>query len=477
MSEERYVPHGKKGTDKNSVWFYFLIDNNKGGSAKCKRCSAVLQAKGGSTKGLITHLLTIHKIDLKVLRTNLHVTDVDTDTPGPSYNSSSSNKTTALQSMSDYKKRKITDFFVPNRDQSFEAVLARMTAVDGFPFKVFQTSTDLRDLLEAKGYTVPESAHTIKSKVMDYSKKIRSICSQQINHIKAKNGRFSLTFDEWTSTSNKRYLNINVHSQRNMLWNIGLVRVEQSMTSEVCVELLEKRLKDFNLSLINDIVGFTTDGASVMTKLQKLIPPTQQLCFAHGLQLAVVGTLYKNTVKSDKTDTTETERSLTKDGDNDNNEFDDLEEAYYDSDLVLCDNILEGIELSSSYDVDVTVTKTRKIIRSFRKSPTKNDILQKYIKEQHGREMQLILDCKTRWSSLFSMLERFVFLENCVKKMIDFKMEPMSSSEFQLLNNLAKLLEPIKLTFLLHSETVEEEVVRRTSSSNKKQAKKFLLKK
>nr|CAI5857498.1 unnamed protein product [Callosobruchus analis] len=55
MSEERYVPHGKKGTDKNSVWFYFLIDNNKGGSAKCKRCSAVLQAKGGSTKGLITH--------------------------------------------------------------------------------------------------------------------------------------------------------------------------------------------------------------------------------------------------------------------------------------------------------------------------------------------------------------------------------------------------------------------------------------
>nr|CAI5823485.1 unnamed protein product [Callosobruchus analis] len=61
--------------------------------------------------------------------------------------------------------------------------------------------------------------------------------------------------------------------------------------------------------------------------------------------------------------------------------------------------------------------------------------------------MQLILDCKTRWSSLFSMLERFVFLENCVKKaMIDFKMEPMSSSEFQLLNNLAKLLEPIKLT-------------------------------
>lgn len=440
MAEEEYVPHRKRGADKNSVWFYFLINKNKGDSAKCKRCSAILQAKGGSTKGLMTHLLKIHKIDLKILRTNQEVADVDTLGLGSS-TSSRSSSAAVPESTLNPKSRKITDFFVSKTDKSFEAVLARMTAVDGLSFRVFQTSVDLRDLLEAKGYNVPKSAHTIKSKVIDYSKKIRSICIEQMVHIKSKNGRFSLTFDEWTSTANKRYLNINVHSQK-MLWNIGLVRIEKSMTSEVCVELLETRLKEHKLSLLNDIVGFTTDGASVMTKLRKLIPPAQQLCFAHGLQLAVVDTLYKKPVQSDKTNS---EDRIINIGDND--AIDDLEDVFDDSGLVFCNEVLEVIELSSSFDIDATISKTRNIIRSFRKSPTKNDVLQKYIKEQHGREMQLILDCRTRWSSLCLMLERFVFLEDAIKKsMIDFKMEPILSSEFKLLDNLVKLLEPIKLT-------------------------------
>lgn len=171
--EEDYVPHRKRGADRNSVWFYFLINKNKGDSAKCKRCSAILQTKGGSTKGLMTHLLKIHKVDLKSLRTNQETTDLDS--PG-----ASSSSAIVSQSTLDPKERKITEFIVSKREKTFEAVLARMTAVDGLSFRVFQTSVDLRELLEAKGYSVPKSAHTIKSKFLDYSKKIRSICKQQI---------------------------------------------------------------------------------------------------------------------------------------------------------------------------------------------------------------------------------------------------------------------------------------------------------
>ena len=66
-----------------------------------------------------------------------------------------------------------------------------------------------------------------------------------------------------------------------------------SMPAERCVELLELKLTSFGLSLAKGIVSICTDGASVMTKVGKLIEAEQQLCYAHGIQLAVIDVLYK----------------------------------------------------------------------------------------------------------------------------------------------------------------------------------------
>ena len=56
------------------------------------------------------------------------------------------------------------------------------------------------------------------------------------------------------------------------------------------------------------------------------------------------------------------------------------------------------------------INKVRKIILMFSKSPTKNDILRQYIKTDFGKDIVLLKDCKTRWSSLLLMLERFYLL-------------------------------------------------------------------
>ena len=49
--------------------------------------------------------------------------------------------------------------------------------------------------------------------------------------------------------------------------------------------------------------------------------------------------------------------------------------------------------------------------------PTKNEnYLQKYVKNEFEKVIHLIMDCKTRWSSLLLMLERFDKLKNFVKK-------------------------------------------------------------
>jgi hypothetical protein len=77
-------------------------------------------------------------------------------------------------------------------------------------------------------------------------------------------------------------------------------------------------------------------------------------------------------------------------------------------------------------------------------SPTKNDdILQKYIQEEFGKELALILDVRTRWNSLLEMLERFYQVINATRKsLIDLKSD--TKSDEQLLMDIIAALQPIK---------------------------------
>ncbi|GBN53773.1 hypothetical protein AVEN_212-1 [Araneus ventricosus] len=65
--------------------------------------------------------------------------------------------------------------------------------------------------------------------------------------------------------------------------------------------------------------------------------------------------------------------------------------------------------------------KVLKVMNLFKRSPTKYDMyLQKYVKEDTGKELSLILDCRTRWNSLLAMIESFRKLKVCIDKaMID----------------------------------------------------------
>ena len=60
-----------------------------------------------------------------------------------------------------------------------------------------------------------------------------------------------------------------------------------------CIELLKQKLAQHGLDWRKDIVGIMTDGASVMKKVGRILPVNQQLCFPHGVQLAVIEELYQ----------------------------------------------------------------------------------------------------------------------------------------------------------------------------------------
>ena len=74
------------------------------------------------------------------------------------------------------------------------------------------------------------------------------------------------------------------------------------------------------------------------------------------------------------------------------------------------------METTENFQLRALITKVRKIVKTFRRSPLKNEVLQKYVKQDNKKELQLVLDSKTRWSSMLSMLERFNILKSSLKK-------------------------------------------------------------
>ena len=410
----------------DGVWQYFLREKS-GQSAQCKECHTVIKTAGGTTTGLHVHLKSKHNIDLSKRKAD-DKPAVETDTSGPS----SSKMSCPVGS----RAGPMAKFVMDKNERSLEATIARMTARDGLPFRVFVSSPDLRKALMSMGHSsIPKSESTIKKMVMDHGSSVRSFVIGEMRERKKKGDRFSLTFDEWTSVRNRRYMCVNVHAKDGKFWSLGLVRVYGSMPAEKCVQLLETRLAEFGLSLSNDIVCIVTDGASVMTKVGKLIAAQQQLCYAHGVQLAVLDVLYKTpTVRSNAGDAIgEESDDQVSDADGSTSDEDS------DTDIIA--------ELSDSYQA--VVNKVRKIVKIFKRSPTKNDaVLQKYVKmDNEARECALLLDCRTRWSSLFNMLNTFYRLRNAIQKAcIDVKAAvSLTDCDITLINELVSALAPVKV--------------------------------
>ena len=223
--------------------------------------------------------------------------------------------------------------------------------------------------------------------VLQYGDKIRKQIVTELSERIARGELFSLTFDEWTSPKNRRFMNVNAHSSDNVFWNLGLVRIKGSMPAEKCITYLQNTLKEFSIAIEN-IISITTDGAAVMKKVGRLLDVNHQLCLAHGIQLSVIKVLYKRSV-SDNNSVENQEVAIT--------EFEQCEDE--EEDIGVFDVIEDTSTTDSSIQhesIGPIITKIRKIVVIFRRSPAKNDILQKHVKDEFKKELTLILDTKTQ---------------------------------------------------------------------------------
>lgn len=77
-------------------------------------------------------------------------------------------------------------------------------------------------------------------------------------------------------------------------------------------------------------------------------------------------------------------------------------------------------EVSNNYGLSDIISKVRDCVKVFHFSPVKKDTLDQHVRSDHGKEIGVILECKTRWNSTFEMVERFLKIRvSLVKALAD----------------------------------------------------------
>ena len=124
-----------------SIWKHFLRDK-EGQTAlyKINNCKKSLTLAGVSTRGLHTHLLCVHKMNLKL---EAEMPPIPAEDPPR-------------------KRLRITEFYpttMKEQKDNLSEVLARMAAKDCISFNVIGKSIDIRAGLSARGFTnIPKIA-------------------------------------------------------------------------------------------------------------------------------------------------------------------------------------------------------------------------------------------------------------------------------------------------------------------------------
>ena len=107
----------------------------------------------------------------------------------------------------------------------------------------------------------------------------------------------------------------------------------------------------------------------------------------------------------------------------------------------------DAIELTD--ELQPLIAKMRTVVKLLRPSPTKNDLtLQKYTADEFSNGLPLILDLKTCWSSLLTMLEHCVMiLKNFIRQsLIDLESKiEITDKKFQKISSVMVCLATVKL--------------------------------
>lgn len=391
----------------SAIWVHFkkVLQDGKLHKAQCQLCQKQLEPNTG---GMRHHVNVKHGI---VVKSGDKIPNASSSQPQP----------------------QITQFLKPEKAESLNALIARLCAKDGIPFSVISNSDDIRKFINRSGLgTAPASHHTVRTCVLAYFNEIKNEYISKLQQEKDRVGLFTLSFDEWSSLRNVRYMNLLVHTDI-QLFDLGLIRIQGRTNATLSSEDIESRLEEFQLSL-SQFTAMMSDGAPINGAISRVTGLDQQECLAHGIQLAINATLYDSTSSDLSSDEEEED------------ELGILAFGYQEAISSTQPSLRRGL-------IKETVNKVRKVVKLFRRSPTMNHQLQGYVQNKLGQPLGLILDTRTRWSSLSAMIKRFLKIRDCVQlTLVDLSANnhlnediTFSSLEIDYLESISSALCPVEI--------------------------------
>ena len=177
-----------------------------------------------------------------------------------------------------------------------------------------------------------------------------------------------------------------------------------------------------------------------MMKLGRIAPCEHIVCLSHTLHLVITDVFYKKKTADDS------------DSEDQEQQDDDDEEEVEDNDASI-PSLKDPLGLGEALpelagDIEPVIKKVRKIVSKFMRSPVKNDLLQKEVELTFDKELTLLRDCKTHWSSLHTMLKRFLKINgpvNTVLEELELGDLRLTDGELQLVKTIDDSFEPFQV--------------------------------
>lgn len=341
-----------------NIWKFFDKINRNEAKCRYKECGAIIKLVNYSTSTLRSHILQHESLTRR------------SDSPSTS----------------------------SNTRENRPMLLAKFAAKDGLAISKIITSDACKSYLASRHLQMPLTRTIIWEEIARYHRQVLLNLQQFVHQSKVQDRKFSLIINEWTDVQNKRYLQIKLHNGVNsMQYSIASIGKCGKVDDIKMLSIFTQKLKAINLNIKSDIVASIHGGCLV---LGHLMPFENQLCFNHGINSAVSEVFY---IKMEEY----------YDSDEDSDEDDDEDGKEYDEDESL-DDVLQ-IDEPESLPIKLVyhyfIQTVRNYIRIFQKSPLKFAKL----KQNLGKDVTLILDCKTKWNSVLQMLEQFYDLKVVIK--------------------------------------------------------------
>ncbi len=135
------------------------------------------------------------------------------------------------------------DEFIGPRTSISEDLITKLIVLDKLPLKTLTGSESIRFLFERGSLELPQSPATVRKILKNKADKLRSEWKKEFASLIKQRKKFSLSFDEYRGVNNRKYINLNLHSNAKEFWCLGLINIDGPGTAENIIRIVKNKLQ------------------------------------------------------------------------------------------------------------------------------------------------------------------------------------------------------------------------------------------